>query len=140
MRSYSINGLNDDFTTKSVSYGGIGRDVLEVDDVIDGFDFAMYSEEKSTLSKLAVYGSSTFINDEHVEDGSAVVPFNLVLQIISWMYDSDINVGIPDKERAYDHMRFGSGEEATSVIRILYVAPIAVALIGGVVWLRRRSS
>ena len=56
----------------------------------------------------------------------------------TWLYDSDIDMGIGNKANSYDTMHFESSEKATSVLRIFTIIPIAVAIVGVAVWLKRR--
>ena len=47
-------------------------------------------------------------------------------------------MGIGNKANSYDTMHFESSEKATSVLRIFTIIPIAVAIVGVAVWLKRR--
>jgi|GEM_PF-5365401 len=130
------------YTAMSEVYGGVSKDVTDVDNVVapEGFDLGMCSYEKETEAKLAVFGNSEFINNELMLSGITTLPTFLVFTTITWMYNSDINVNIADKARAYDYMRFTSSKDANQAMVILYAAPCAVALIGALIWWRRRGS
>ena len=56
----------------------------------------------------------------------------------TWLYDTDIDMGIGNKSNSYDIMRFPDAPEAESVLRIFTIVPIVIALIGVAVWLKRR--
>ena len=89
-----------------------------------------------------VMGNADFIDDENYDNLENTVTKNLQLTVFSWMYDSDkaLDFGIAAKERTFDEMNIVSTSRA-NVINIIFIAvPVAVGLIGGVVWLRRRYS
>lgn len=58
-----------------------------------------YSEDASrNNSKIVVMGNAEFIDDEYASEGYTIVPLYLYLTTITWMSDSNIDVGIPPKE------------------------------------------
>lgn len=56
----------------------------------------------------------------------------------TWLYDTDIEMGIGNKSNSYDTMTFADADEAESVLRIFVVIPVCVAVAGVAVWLKRR--
>lgn len=99
--------------------------------------YGYYSYNKQSGAKLIVIGSDDIIDDNNFTPhivGSRV----LTLFSNTWLFDSDVSMGIGTKSNAYDTMSFHSGEEATAKMRIFTIVPIAVALLGVVVWLKRR--
>ena len=106
-------------------------------------DLAMFST--STLrkdAKVMVMGNAEFIDDTNVQQDYVIVPVNLMLSVISWMYDStlDMDMGIADRGRSLDSLRLNSESEANRAVAAFTIAPIAVALVGVGVWLKRRYS
>jgi len=104
------------------------------------FDLAFYSYNKSNNSKITVFGNADFFNDENLSSAYTIIPYYLSLSAVSWMYDSDYSLNIPDKNRSYDSMEFKSQEEADNTLKIFTVAPILVALIGVIIWWRRHNA
>ena len=89
-----------------------------------------------------VMGNAEFIDDSNVSQDYMIIPVNLMLSTISWMYDSDLDMdmGIAAKESTYDSFVLNS-ENAANTTNIVFTAvPFGVALIGLIVWLRRRYS
>lgn len=48
---------------------------------------------------MVVMGNAEFIDDEHLQEDYAIVPVYLYLSTITWMYNSDVNMGIPAREK-----------------------------------------
>ncbi len=119
-------------------YGGV-----EVDpDEFAGIAYlSAYSEDKTrNNSKLIVMGNAEFIDDENVSEEYVMVPVMLYLSSISWMYNSDINIGIPPKINSSDYMTLKSKEDTTFMLVILNAAPVIVACAGILIWLKRRNA
>ena len=93
-------------------------------------------------AKIMVMGNAEFIDDTNVSQDYMIVPVNMMLSVISWMYDSDLafDMGIADKERTYDSMLINSETAANTTNITFIVVPVAVGLIGLGVWLKRRYS
>mgnify|MGYP000761769889 FL=1 len=85
-------------------------------------------------------GNANFIDDQNLEDGYEIIPLNLYLSTITWMYNSDIDMGIASKIRTYDYMELKSKEDTNFVLITLYAAPVIVAAAGLLIWLKRRHS
>lgn len=59
---------------------------------------AACSQDKSrNNSKLVVIGNAEFIDDTHVSENYTAIPVMLYLSTISWMYDSNADMGIEPK-------------------------------------------
>lgn len=56
----------------------------------------------------------------------------------TWLYDSDVDMGIGTKSNSYDYMHFEGNEQAEKTLRIFTIVPIIIALCGVAVWLKRR--
>lgn len=102
---------------------------------------AGYSQDNSrNAAKLSFFGNADFIDDTHVEDSRYLVSVYLYLSSVSWMYDTDIDMGIDSKSTVYDEIAI-TDEGTVSNIMILFAAlPIAIIIIGTVVWIKRRNS
>jgi len=118
-------------------YGGTEADPDEIAGILY---LAAYSENIINDSKLVVMGNANFIDDQNLEDGYEIIPLNLYLSTITWMYNSDIDMGIASKIRTYDYMELKSKEDTNFVLITLYAAPVIVAAAGLLIWLKRRHS
>ena len=102
-----------------------------------------YSYNKQSGAKLFVIGSDEAI-DNSSSDVNNIVTYNLsgtrnlALFSNTWLYNSDVDMGIGVKSNSYDTMHFDSAEKAESVLKIFTIAPIVIAVIGVAVWLKRR--
>lgn len=118
-------------------YGGTEADPEEIAGILY---LGAYSENIINDSKLVVMGNANFIDDKNLEDGYEIIPLNLYLSTITWMYNSDIDMGISSKIRTYDYMELKSKEDTNFVLIVLYAAPVIVATAGLLIWLKRRHS
>lgn len=96
-----------------------------------------YSYNKQTGAKLIVIGSDDMITDERVTEGVKCTRM-LAKFTNTWLFDSDIDMGITSKFNSYDTMVFESGKEASRAINLFILVPIIVGLAGVAVWLKRR--
>lgn len=96
-----------------------------------------YSYNKQTGAKLYVIGSDDSIDDERV---TISIYGTRVLTLFSntWLYDSDIDMGVGTKSNSYDIIEFEDVQQASSTINLFIIIPIVVAVIGIAVWLKRR--
>lgn len=95
-----------------------------------------YSYNKQTGAKLFVIGC-----DEPIDNNLYIPSFGtrrLVQFSNTWLHSSDIDLGIENKFNAYDTMVFASGAEASKTINTFFVIPAVFAVIGLLVWLKRR--
>ena len=56
----------------------------------------------------------------------------------TWLYNSDIDMGIGAKSNSYDTLTFEDADEAAHAIRLFFILPVLFALAGLAVWLKRR--
>lgn len=96
-----------------------------------------YSYNKQTGAKLIVIGSDDSIDNDRVTISTYGTRM-LALFSNTWLYDSDIDMGIGAKSNSYDTMTFANGDEASSAIRLFIIVPVIFALAGVAVWLKRR--
>ena len=130
----SMSGM---YTSCNEKFGGTDKDI---DEGAGLFNLAYYSFNKSNSSKLAVFGSADFFDDTNYVEGYTIIPIFLSLSCISWMYDSEYDMQIADKNNAYDMMHFEDEGEANKVLATFIIAPLIIALFGVAVWFRRRSA
>ncbi len=104
-----------------------------------------YSYNKQTGAKLFVLGSDEAIDNISIP---AVTTPDYLPPLFgtrrlsqfsnTWLYNSDVDMGIENKFNSYDTMHFESGKEASSAIKIFNFVPAVFAVIGLAVWLKRR--
>lgn len=126
-------------TAHAEPFGG----TIEDPESVDGRELtlSMYSVDSMRQNaKCIVFGSGEFITDEGVSNEFFIMPLQLFLSSITWMYDSDVDMNIADKERYYDSLNVNSSNEARGLMALFVVVPAAVALAGVVVWLRRKDA
>ncbi len=95
-----------------------------------------YSYNKQTGAKLFVIGC-----DEPIDDTLYIPSFGtrrLVQFSNTWLYSSDIDLGIENKFNSYDTMVFADGAEASRTINMFFIVPAVFAVLGLLVWLKRR--
>lgn len=129
------------YTTVSHAMGGDDDTIIESDKKLNGIqlDFGFYSYNKQTGGKLIAIGSTDMI------DADAVAPDvngtgTLTLHTNTWLFNTDIEMGIGVKIDAVDSMTFKDKNEATTAIAITVILPVCVAVLGVIVWLRRRHA
>lgn len=128
------------FTTISEPCGGDDETAKAAETLSNcELELGFYSYNKQTGSKLIVLGTDS-IMDQDVVSASVSLSQQLVLNTVTWLYNSDIDMEIGNKGASYDYMSFDSAESATSTLKIFTIVPIFIAVIGLLVWLKRRHS
>ena len=137
----SIANPDGEYTTVSKSMGGDENTTAEADERLSGIplDFGYYSYNKKTGAKLIVIGTTSVI-DPTMNTISLSGSRTLTVFTNTWLYDSEIQFGIGNKINKYDSMLFKDSKDATGVIALLYIAPALIAVVGVIVWLKRRYS
>jgi len=126
-------------TALSEPWGGTAKDPSEVTG--QALSLAMYAEDVlRNNAKLTVFGSSEIITNEGTSNEFYIMPLQLFLATITWMYNSDVDMNIADKARTYDSLNINSSAEASGMIAVFIILPLAVAAAGVFVWLRRRNA
>ncbi len=126
------------YTTVSTAMGGDSESEKQAEELSGKpLYFGYYSYNKQTLGKIILIGTTDIIDINKV---SWTISGTQYLAIFSntWLYDTDIDMGIGNKFNSYDTMRFADAPEAESVLRIFTIVPVAIALVGVAVWLKRR--
>ncbi len=119
-------------------YGG-----TEIDpDEISGYLYlGAYSQDRTRNdSKIVVMGNAEFIDDKNVQQDYVAVAVMLYMDTISWMYDSEVSMGIADKVDTNDYMTLQSKEDTNVMMIILIAAPVIVGLSGIFIWLKRKNA
>lgn len=119
-------------------YGGTE---VDPDEISGKLYLAAYSMDRTrNNSKIVFMGNAEFIDDTHVSEDYTIVPVLLYLSSISWMYGSDVDMGVADKTLTSDQMVLATKEDTKMMLGILYSAPVVVGAIGLITWLRRRNA
>lgn len=128
----------DTFTIKSEAMGGDDETKAAAEKLSESpLCLGFYSYNKQTGGKLIAIGSDDIIDDNNFSMHTAGSRI-LALFSNTWLYDSDVDMGIGNKSNSYDTMKFSSAEQATSTLRIFMIIPIVLAAAGVAVWLKRR--
>ncbi len=126
-------------TAYAEPYGGTFADPDPVEGQV--LTLAMYSEDTMRKNaKMAVFGSAEFITDDAMATDYYINPVNLFLSTITWMYNSDVDMEIDNKNKTYDSLKVNSEEAATGYIALFVAVPCMVALVGVIIWLRRKDA
>lgn len=120
-------------------YGGGQTDPVEVKG--QELTLAMYSMDSiRNNAKLTVFGSAEFLTDESMKTDYYIAPLYLYLSTITWMYNSDVDMNIDNKQKTFDELPINSSETAMTMMVVFLAAPCVVLIAGAVVWLRRRDA
>lgn len=147
---YSIYGSN--YTTCKIDtlistqatavaepFGGKQTDPEEVKG--QELTLAMYSMDSiRNNAKMTVFGSAEFLTDESMKSDFFIAPLYLYLSTITWMYNSDVDMNIDNKQKTYDELPINSSNAARGMMGVFLAAPCIVLIAGAVVWLRRRDA
>ncbi len=131
---------DDTYTTVSTPMGG-DEDSADFASSLDGapLSFGYYSYNLATGGKMVVFGTTDIINSNGVSvsvNGSTY----LALFSTTWLYDTDIQMGIGNKLNSYDEMSFKDASEASGALAVIIIVPLLVAAAGVIVWLIRRHA
>lgn len=128
------------YTAQSIACGGDEK-TAEYAESLSGQQLApaYYSYNKQNGSKLIAVGTADVLDSEKMS-ASIAVSMQLVQNSLIWLFNSDYDMNIGNKGVTFDYMSFSSADEATSALRIFTVVPICIAVIGLLVWLKRRHS
>ncbi|MDE5770364.1 MAG: GldG family protein [Ruminococcus sp.] len=126
------------YTTVSTAMGGDSDSKKQAEELSNTpLDFGYYSYNKQTLGKMILIGTTDIIDIDKVYLTTSGTQY-LTIFSNTWLYDTDIDMGIGNKSNSYDTMHFSDAPEAESVLRIFTIVPVVIALIGVAVWLKRR--
>lgn len=126
------------YTTKSIAMGGDTMSADEAEALTgEALYFGYYSYNKQTLGKMILFGTTDVMDIDNVYFTISGTQY-LAIFSNTWLYDTDIEMGIGNKSTSYDTMHFADAQEAESILRIFVIIPIVVAIVGVAVWLKRR--
>lgn len=139
--------LNTDTTGASTGYSAVsvpcgGNDTTA--DYARSFDGqalypSFYSINKLSGAKLMVFGTTDILESEVMPQTTWLTQM-FSYSTLTWLFDSNYDMGIGNKGVTFDYMSFPGAEEATSVLRIFWIVPFCIAAMGILVWLKRRHS
>lgn len=126
------------YTTFSTPMGGDETAVAEAkaltnEPIVLGY----YSYNKQTGAKLFLIGTDDIIDDNRITIATYGTRM-LTLFSNTWLYNSDIDMGIGAKSNAYDALIFEDENDASFTIKLFFIVPALFALAGLAVWLKRR--
>jgi len=128
------------YSTLSIPFGGDDETAEEAEKLSDiQLELGFYSYNKENGSKLIALGT-TDVMDEDTISVAVSLTQQLVKNSITWLYNSDMNMNIGNKDTAYDYLAFPNAEKAESTLRIFTIVPFCIAALGLLVWLKRRNS
>ncbi len=135
----NVTDSNGAYSTKSRAMGGDESTAEFADEELSDveLDFGFYSYNKLTGGKLIAVGSSEMIDDDTFTTDTSGSQM-LVLMSNTWLKDIDVEMGIGYKMDSYDTMVFKDASEAKKTMAATAVFPVAVLVIGILVWLKRR--
>lgn len=133
-----MDATTSSYTTVSTPMGGDTFSADEAEGLSgEALYFGYYSYNKQTLGKLILFGTTDVMDIDNVYFTISGTQY-LSIFTNTWLYDTDVEMGIGNKSNSYDTMHFADAEEAQSVLRIFVIIPIVVAVLGVAVWLKRR--
>ncbi len=129
---------SDKYTTISTPMGGDSTTEAEAK-ALSNTPLVMgyYSYNKQTGAKLILLGSDEMIDNNTLTYATYGTRM-LTLFSNTWLYNSDIDMGIGAKSNSYDTLEFKDSNEAARTIRLFFIIPAVFALAGLAVWLKRR--
>lgn len=129
------------YSTVSHAMGGDDITAANAENNLNGIGlaFGYYSLDKVSGGKMLVTGSTDIIDNDMISS-SVSGSETLLLFSNTWLYDTDVQMGIGNKETAYDTISFTDSKHAESILGLIIIVPIVVALVGVIVWLRRRHA
>ncbi len=129
---------SDKYTTVSTPMGGDSETAKEAEALSnEPLVMGYYSYNKQTGAKLILLGSDEMIDDNTLTYATYGTRM-LTLFSNTWLYNSDIDMGIGAKSNSYDTLQFKDADAAAKTIRFFFIIPVVFALAGLAVWLKRR--
>ena len=99
--------------------------------------FGYYSYNKQTGAKLYLIGTDDAISNDRWTNATTGTRM-LTLFSNTWLYNSDIDMGIGAKSNTYDTLEFKDSDDASRTIKMFFIIPAAFLAAGLAVWLKRR--
>lgn len=126
------------YTTVSTPMGG-DDGTKEVTEALtnEPLVFGYYSYNKQTGAKLYLIGTDDAISNDRWTNATTGTRM-LTLFSNTWLYNSDIDMGIGAKSNTYDTLEFKDSDDASRTIKMFFIIPAAFLAAGLAVWLKRR--
>ena len=126
------------YTSFSTPMGG-DNDTKEVAESLSNEPLVLgyYSYNKQTGAKLFLIGTDDIIDDEKITIATYGTRM-LTLFSNTWLYNSDIDMGIGAKSNSYDTLEFEDAKDASRAIKLFFILPAVFLAAGLAVWLKRR--
>jgi len=129
---------SEEYTALSESKGGDKNTAEDAESQSNQpLELGYYSYNKQTGAKLILIGTDDIIATNSVTITTYGTRM-LALFSNTWLYNSDVDMGIGSKANSYDMMHFSGDQEAESALRMFFIAPAVLAVMGVAVWLKRR--
>ncbi len=138
IENLSMDAEQSTYTTESIPMGG-DADTAEVAEELSNCPLVLgyYSYNKQSGAKLFLIGcSDALINDKWTPATTGTR--TLALFSNTWLYNSDIDMGIGAKSNTYDTLEFKDSDDASRTIKLFFIIPAAFLAAGLAVWLKRR--
>ena len=136
----NVQASDGSYTTFSTPMGGDEVTQKEANKISAmQLDYGYYALDRITNAKLIVMGSTDIIDRDTVAPSLSATTMLLTFSN-TWLFDSDITMGIGNKINAYDSMTFRDSAHAKKVLAAIIIIPVALALAGVGVWLKRRHA
>lgn len=126
------------YTTYSTPMGG-DADTAEVARELSNQPLVLgyYSYNKQSGAKLFLIGTDDIIDNDKITIATYGTRM-LTLFSNTWLYNSDIDMGIGAKSNTYDTLEFKDSDDASRTIKLFFIIPAAFLAAGLAVWLKRR--
>ncbi|MBR4627101.1 MAG: Gldg family protein [Ruminococcus sp.] len=139
--TYAIDPNKYTHTTLCKPMGGDATTAENAEKNLSGADFdldlAAYAYDRISGGKLFVIGSNDLIDPDYMP-AAGYVTTQLVIMVNTWLYNTDVEMGLGNKANAYDTMNFKSAKEAKRVMALTTILPGTIMVFGILVWLKRR--
>lgn len=133
-----LNEDAEDYSTESIPMGGDNTTAAEARELSNSpLAFGYYSYNKQTGAKLIAIGADDFLDNNRTTEKLSGTRM-LATFSNTWLYDTDVDMGIAKKSNTYDTMVFEDTKEAARAIKLFFIIPVLFALAGVGVWLKRR--
>ncbi|MDR0919668.1 MAG: GldG family protein [Oscillospiraceae bacterium] len=131
--TYSEDGTT--YTAVGTPMGGPYKDTQSVGG--SEITLAAYAVNKAANDAAMVVFGADFLNNTLASSEYYINPLYLFITTITWLHETNIDLGIPSKIVAYDSMTFENQAAADKIITLLIAIPAIVALIGVGVYFKR---
>ncbi|MBP5363346.1 MAG: Gldg family protein [Ruminococcus sp.] len=138
IENLTLEQNSSSYTTVSTPMGG-DDDTAEVAESVSNSPlvFGYYSYNKQTGAKLFLIGTDDAISNDRWTMATTGTRM-LTLFSNTWLYNSDIDMGIGAKSNSYDTLTFEDSNEASRTIKLFFIIPAVFLVAGLAVWLKRR--